>query len=381
MPISSPPFRRPRIGAHIPISYFPYELAAKYGWPTGITGPTLPIGIVSLGGGYNPSDIATAFAGYQQAAPKVTDVSILGAVNRPGDPADAENLLDIQVSGGIFAHCTGRAADIRFYSAPNTDAGFKSALARAISDKCGAIGISWGSAEKNWGATPMGQFDLTASQATQPIFVASGDNGSSDGLPGANADFPGSSPHVVCCGGTTKTQNTEVVWNGGQGEGTGGGISAFFQQPTWQLGTPHTGGYRSVPDMAANADPQTGWRIVEGGSWTLIGGTSAVAPAYAGLFAAINSARVGASLLMLTSVDLLKLAYATPASFTDIVQGDNGQWRAGVGVDFCTGLGVLTKCAVFLPQAGPPPPTIPQPPHGFEIHRPAHEGDKLGLNW
>ena len=84
-----------------------------------------------------------------------------------------------------------------------------------------------------------------------------------------------------------------------------------------------------VPDVSANADPSTGYQIVVHGQKTVLGGTSAVAPLYAGLFASFGR----------------KLGFVTPTLwksqnfFNDIVSGNNGQYKAAIGPDACTGLG------------------------------------------
>jgi hypothetical protein len=85
-----------------------------------------------------------------------------------------------------------------------------------------------------------------------------------------------------------------------------------------------------VPDVAANADPQTGYLIVYHGVETPVGGTSAVAPFYSGLFAAFGQKLgfVGQSL------------WQNPGAFTDIIHGSNGSFSAAPGPDPCTGLGV-----------------------------------------
>jgi kumamolisin len=91
-----------------------------------------------------------------------------------------------------------------------------------------------------------------------------------------------------------------------------------------------------VPDVAADADPNTGYLVVVNGQETQIGGTSAVAPLYAGLFAA-----VGRKLGLVTP----KL-WQNPQAFTDITKGSNGAFRAGAGPDPCTGLGVPDGAAL-----------------------------------
>jgi hypothetical protein len=109
--------------------------------------------------------------------------------------------------------------------------------------------------------------------------------------------------------------------------------------PRWQAGAPHGPG-RMVPDVAANAGPNTGYNIVLHGQQTPIGGTSAVAPLYTGLFASFGT----------------KLGFVTPElwlnhlCFNDITHGNNRAFRARVGPDACTGLGspVGAKLAQLL---------------------------------
>jgi subtilase family serine protease len=179
----------------------------------------------------------------------------------------------------------------------------------------------------------MEQAATAATAAGMIVFAASGDNDSSDGGPNpANVDLPASAPHVIGCGGTSKTATSETVWNNDpgnpSGEGTGGGFSTLFPLPTWQIGAPNGPG-RMVPDVAANADPNTGYNIVLHGQPVVIGGTSAVAPLYAGLFASFGN-KFGF---------ITPELYLNPVCFNDITQGDNGAFRAGIGPDPCTGIG------------------------------------------
>jgi len=172
------------------------------------------------------------------------------------------------------------------------------------------------------------------------VFAASGDNDSSDGgSTPANVDAPASCPHVVGCGGTNKTAAAETVWNDnpGQtnGEGTGGGYSTVFPVQAFQIGAPPApantqyGKGRMVPDVAGAADPATGYEVYVHGGMTVVGGTSAVAPLYAGLFASFGT----------------KLGFVTPklwenqGAFKDITSGGNGFYNAAVGPDACSGIG------------------------------------------
>ena len=311
------------------------DLCAAYNWPTNLAGGGV-IAIVELGGGWVQSDLDQFFRGIGQPQPKVTDVSVDGTKNTPDpgpDSADGEVALDLEVAGAAYYVATGKPATIRVYWTQDIAA----AVRAATSDGCDVCSISWGADEASWGpqaAQDMEQAATDATAAGMIVFAASGDNDSSDGGPTpANVDLPASAPHAIGCGGTQKTSTAETVWNNNpghtSGEGTGGGFSTLFQpMPPWQAGAPHGPG-RMVPDVAANADPNTGYRIILHGTQVPIGGTSAVAPLYAGLFAAFGT----------------KLGFVTPklwlnpVCFNDIISGDNGAFRAGAGPDPCTGLG------------------------------------------
>ena len=124
------------------------------------------------------------------------------------------------------------------------------------------------------------------------------------------------------------------------GGATGGGISASMPLPPWQRGLAvHGGGQtqaltrRGVPDVAANADPSTGYVVRIGGTNMPIGGTSAVAPLWAALIARINAARGQPAGFVNAAL------YAHAQAFNDITQGGNGRYAAAAGWDACTGLG------------------------------------------
>ena len=181
------------------------------------------------------------------------------------------------------------------------------------------------------------------------VCVASGDNGSSDGVTdGADhVDFPASSSYALACGGTSlkatsSTISGEVVWNdGADGGASGGGVSTFFAAPAWQsaLSVTSTQGGRSplakrgVPDVAGNADPETGYQVRVDGTDTVIGGTSAVAPLWAALITRLNQLSGKSAGLISPQI------YQTPKSFRDITSGNNGDFAAASGWDACSGLG------------------------------------------
>jgi kumamolisin len=188
----------------------------------------------------------------------------------------------------------------------------------------------------------MDQIAAEAAALGVSITVASGDSGSSDGVnDGQNhVDFPASSPHVLACGGTSLVANgstieSESVWNNGaQGGAGGGGYSIVFDRPAWQAAVV-TQTYRGVPDVAGDADPETGYKVRVDGKELVVGGTSAVAPLWAGLIALLNAklnTRLG-------FVNPQLYAINQSAGFHDITQGDNGAFQARPGWDAATGLG------------------------------------------
>ena len=131
------------------------------------------------------------------------------------------------------------------------------------------------------------------------------------------------------------------MWNGQpQGGATGGGVSNVFPLPIWQSGfnvpkpTVSAGG-RGVPDVAGDADPATGYIIRVDGQTMVIGGTSAVAPLWAGLIAVAN-AQNG---MQAGFIQPALYAAKGKVAFLDTTSGNNGSFSAGPGWDACTGLG------------------------------------------
>jgi kumamolisin len=414
-PQAQPHFRvRDAATPAAPSSYTPDQVASAYGFPSA-DGSGQTVALVELGGGFSQSDLTTYFQGLGIAVPTVTAESVDGASNAPGSApggADVEVSLDVDVLGAAAPGATQLV-----YFAPNTDQGFVDAVSDAAhaSPSPVAISISWGQSEDSWTAQGRTSLDDAIADACVlgiTVCVASGDNGSSDGVSDGHAhvDFPASSPHALACGGTRLVTSSydviasEVVWNDGPGAGAGGGgVSDVFALPEWQAtagvpasanaSAPATGtaakpaavaaadptaavagltagkppteagssvavkptestavaehrhhtttvaGGRGVPDVAGNADPETGYQIMADGQMQVVGGTSAVAPLWAALIARLAQATG----LRFGLFQPLLYAGITPGDdvpgFHDIVSGNNGAYSAGAGWDACTGLG------------------------------------------
>ena len=288
--------------------------------------------------------------------------------------------LDIEVAGAIAP-----GANIAVYFAPNTDQGFIDAIGAAVHDsvrKPSVVSISWGgpedfSTQQFLDGITAALKDAVALGVT--VLVAAGDSGSSD-LPtqyanqakykGPHADFPASSPYSLACGGTKLVGgkgviSSEVVWNEGRQNGAGGGgVSVEFAKPDWQNGisipaSPKGNGGRGLPDVAGNADPLTGYKIVLQGKSQPVGGTSAVAPLWAGLLTLINQSRAGSGKASVGFLNSTLYGLPTPsAAFHDITVGNNdidsnlhGQYTAVQGWDACTGLGSPNGAALLTALA------------------------------
>lgn len=351
---------RPNAEAGKPMT--PVQVAKLYNFPATRTGKGECIAILELGGGFRSTDLTYFFKNLGIRKPSVTAISVLSAHNSPDGPsrdANGEVMLDIEVAGAVAP-----GAKIAVYFAPNTDEGFLGALNAAIHDsvrKPSVVSISWGQAESGWTEQAMTDFDSACADAAVmgvTVCVAAGDHGVSDSSDAsetsANVDFPASSPNVLACGGTRLVGtaagkiSSETVWNSHDGWATGGGVSQFFALPAYQerAGVPkslNSGGKsgRGVPDVCGNADSDTGYLIRVDGQTVPIGGTSAVAPLWAGFIALLNQGAKKPVGSLATKLYALK---STAKALHDITSGDNSVnsvqgYKAKAGWDPCTGLG------------------------------------------
>jgi kumamolisin len=331
-------------------SFTPKRIAELYDFPKRADGSGQRIAIIELGGGFRRAELRRYFTSLGVTAPKITAVSVDGGGNRPGvdNEADNEVLGDIEVIGAVAP-----GAEMLVYFAPPSDRGFIDAVTTAVFDprEPSVISISWGDAELNWteqARLAMDNIVRAAAVLGITVCAATGDAGWTDGVTGkhAHVDYPASSPHVLACGGTSlQEQNgaiVERVWNNHNGNATGGGVSAIYDLPAWQKGArvPRSaargGQGRGVPDVSGNADPETGYLIGNGETNFGWGGTSAVAPLWAGLVACLNQGlgtRVG-------YLNPLLYEATQRAAFNDVPTGGNGAYRARRGSwDACTGHG------------------------------------------
>ena len=375
----------------------PAQVAALYNFPPG-NGSGQTIGIYEMAtsdpdtgqlvpAGYATSDIAATMAALGNLPiPNIIEVPVDGTGN--SGVSDGETGLDITVAGAIAPNAT-----IAVYFAGAETQNMIHALQMMIHPTGSepvpsVISISYGWGQDDPG-TPGSFSDSEWAQFTQlfedaatnkiTVLVSSGDSGAQVGSETqAQVSYPGSEVWVTSCGGTTigninGSSFSEWVWNdmdpAGNKGATGGGVSARFPVPSYQSGVevPVRNGTgqpgRGVPDIAGNASENSGYLQVINGSQPMpVGGTSAVAPLYAGLVARINTNNGFPAGYLNT------LLYTLPTTaFRDIVGapgpannnfGHVVGYPAGSGWDACTGLGSVNgqalQAALASPQAAVP---------------------------
>ena len=297
--------------------------------------------------GIPSNNLPTVVVKFLNGAKDITnDPTILDKTKDDIYKATSENTLDVEIIGGC---CPSSNLIIILYIGPNTYTQFTTTLRYILNTPVNiqgtnyipnCVSISWGIAESKIGSNNMNSINLAMGNLISAginICVASGDFGSSDGLPGLNVDFPSSSPNCTAVGGTnlycpsinnnyysyTNTGTTEVAWTG-----SGGGISSYFFKPSYQSSINST--YRSTPDIALIADPTNGIIILLNNSYYIFGGTSCSAPIFAGFLAATN-----------TKIFVNSILYSNTNWFNDITSGNNGFYNAISGYDNCTGFGSI----------------------------------------
>ncbi len=177
----------------------------------------------------------------------------------------------------------------------------------------------------------------------------------SSGDYGAPVSYPSSSPNALSVGGTSLFTALDGTYSSESGwEGSGGGPSAYFSQPTYQKGVvTQTSSKRANPDVSYNADPNTGFAVYStsaptgstGPGWLTVGGTSAGAPQWAALIAIANQGRALGNQPLLNATDpqeVQALLYTNSDAFRDITTGGSTgipTYSARRGYDYVTGLG------------------------------------------
>ncbi len=380
--------------------YGPPDLLGAYDGTSlhqaGILGANQTVAVFELDG-YQQSDITQYLQSNNLGNPSISNVLVDGFNGSAGAGA-IEVELDIEV---VAAMAPGASQIV--YEGPNTTQGVNDTYNKIVTDnKAQITTISWGECESQSGTAELQTLDGIFKQgAAQGIamFAAAGDSGAYDCNDSNLAvDSPASDPYITGVGGTNLqtsggTYGSESVWSNPtdtqrspKGSGGGGGISSTFTQPTWQVGpgvkNQYSNGNREVPDVSADADPQTGYAVyctvsAAGCPATgniVVGGTSAAAPLWAGSSALINEylQKQGKSRMGFANPLLYGLANSqqTYAPFHDVTSGTNLYYPATPGYDEASGIGSpdiyniardLAGGTVPVPTPSPTPVGSPTP--------------------
>jgi len=361
----------PANGLRPPDTRLVYDINPLYSH--GIEGQGEKIGVMSFSQ-FSQSDL-DAFDqqfGLPAFTPQVASVSDLGPSTDTSQDGEGEAMLDLEV-----VHEVAPQAQVIDYNAPwsTTTTDYSSDTMSRLVDKIVADGqvnvvnVSYGICEQLSSSADIQRSENSFASAALhgiSLFVATQDAGAyacqrakSDAHE-LSVSYPSSSPNVIAVGGTSLSVGAndqyvgEAPWESAlEYAGGGGGLSTLFAKPSWQqalgVSNRYSNGKRELPDISADADPATGWTIVQGGQLiTNIGGTSAAAPFWTGSMALIDQyARQQGIRQGIGGVagDVDPMLYAIASSpqafppFHDITYGTNRYYPATVGWDFATGLG------------------------------------------
>jgi pseudomonalisin len=330
-----------------PSQYTPQQFWAMYDAPAAQTGSGQQLAIITDGDVSQSKADLTRFES-TFGLPAVTWNQINVGAPSTDTSGDDEWDLDSQYSTG-FAPGVSK---LDVYVGPSlSDSDILATINRWVTDDAAKQG-SFSAGECDLLAYVSGftsGLDTVLEQAAaqgQTMFFASGDTGSQcpavtgvNGVPAGIPDtnYPASSPYGIGVGGTSvlsPSGPTEIAWYAG-----GGGLSPLEPKAAFQSATKVYGvvasPLRAVPDVSLDADPESGYEVIVAGAEETIGGTSAGAPSWQGIWARAQGAHGGA--LGFAGPVLYSTVPAT--AFHDVQIGSNALYPAGPGYDLVTGLG------------------------------------------
>ena len=382
--------------------YFGNDFINAYAPGTTLTGAGQTVGLLEFDGFY-ASDIAAYAANAGNGRTNITIQPVLleqvsGFPGYSGIPdADAEVSLDIEMA---ISMAPGLSA-VKVYEGATQNGVLTGML--EDSNTVYNMSSSWG-----WAGGPSDTTDVifeSMGAVGESFFSAAGDSDAyTTGAASANGvdnpglqNAPASNPYITIVGGTTLTMNgtgasyaSETVWNwgydanAGQYVGTGGGISSYYNIPSWQTGVTNliaAGGstsFRNLPDVALTADNV--YVEYNDGTPGNFGGTSCAAPLWAGFMALVNqqAAANGRPPMGFVNPALYTILAGTnySACFNDVTTGSNissaspDLFYATNGYDLCTGLGTPNGPNLIPALAGWPDSIQITPVGGFAASGP-----------
>jgi pseudomonalisin len=347
LPAILPELGLPAPSLAYPNQYTPQQLNSMYDAPAAQTGSGQQLAIITEGDVSQPKkDLATfeSTFGLPTVAWNQINVGTPSTDTSGSDEWDLDSQYSTAFAPGV--------SQLNVYVGPSlNNSDILATINRWVTDDTAKQG-SFSAGECDLLASVAGfstGLDTVLQQAAaqgQTMFFSSGDTGSQcpavtgvNGVPAGIPDtnYPASSPYGIGVGGTSvlsPSGPTEVAWYAG-----GGGISPIEPVPAFQSSTTVLGAApligRGVPDVSLDADPESGYEVIVSGSQQTIGGTSASAPSWQGIWARAEGAHAGG--LGFAGPVLYSTVPAT--AFHDVQLGGNGLYPAGPGYDLTTGRG------------------------------------------
>ena len=313
------------------------------------TGQGQTIAIVDA---YNDPKIASDLTAFDKEFglpnPPSFTVDNLGATTTNAGWA-LETSLDVE-----WAHAIAPEANIVLVEASSASLNSLFSAVSSASQLAGVtvVSMSWGTNEFLGESAYNSVFTTPAGHANVTFVAASGDQGAWDG-----PEYPSVAPNVLAVGGTTLTLTSSGAYSSESGwsDSTGGfsgldnGFFSYQSEPSYQTSALAAAGLnfgvRTTPDVSFNSDPNSGVSVYDSvaydgqSGWFTVGGTSAAAPAWAGLVAITDQGLAAAGKGSLNTTQVLTNLYSLPSSdFNDVTTGYNG-YSATTGYDLVTGLG------------------------------------------
>jgi xanthomonalisin len=339
----------------------PTEFSSIYGGSGQPTAAGVTVGIITQGSLTNVKNDLNTFTANNGLATVTTQTVQTGSTSTDTS-GDGEWDLDSQDIVGMGG---GQVGKIIFYNIPTlANTNLTADINTAVSANAAKIiNVSLGecetSAQGDGSAAAQDQAFATAVAQGQTFSVSTGDSGADEcGDGGVTPSWPAASQYVIAVAGTkldasTTTWNSEVVWNDLPSNGaTGGSQSTFEPKPSWQ--TLWSGARRGVADVAFDASPSSGAKVIVDGASQQIGGTSLAAPIFSGLWARVLAAKGTATGFAGPKI------YQLPASaFHDVTSGNNSGSTAAAGYDLASGRGSIILSTALANIGGG---TTNQPP-------------------
>jgi subtilase family serine protease len=323
--------------AQTPSGYGPADLQSAYALPSATAGSGQTVAIVDAFDDPTAEQDLAQYRSFYGLPPCTTANGCFRKVNQTGGtlpmpPPSPDWSLEISLDLDMVSAVCPNCHILLVEATTNLNTDLYTAVDTAARLGANAVSNSYGGSESS---TETSQ-DVHFNHPGVAITASSGDDG-------FGVSYPAASRYLTAVGGTSLTRGggtrgwTESAWSG-----AGSGCSAFEAKPSWQTDTGCA--RRTVADVSAVADPNTGVAVLFGGLWFTVGGTSASSPIIASVYALAGNAG---------SVNAGSYPYSHTSGLFDVTSGSNGTCSPGylctgvAGYDGPTGLGTPNGTSGF----------------------------------